>query len=131
MTPTNDQIIREAQRRWEAAPWEAAPTVRRYSLPDFVIEVVRENWTPPEPVDPDVLAYREWMITTLETPEYREYVLAGKRDRSLSALSYLAGARMATERERERAKELVEFAEIHASFIEAAAFALDKYRGEL
>ena len=96
--------------------------------------LAREGWTPPEPVDPDVLAFREWMIATSGTPEYREEVLAGKWDRSVSALGFFAGARMAREQEQERAKVLVEYVETDARLIDGvenrARTALAKYRGE-
>jgi len=45
------------------------------------------------------------------TRDFREEVLAGKWDRSASAIGFLAGARMAREREQERARVLVEPAE--------------------
>jgi hypothetical protein len=72
--------------------------------------LAREGWTPPEPVDPDVLAYREWEVGKHGTREgaFREEVLAGKWDRSLSAIGFLAGARMARKQEQERAKVLLE-----------------------
>lgn len=90
--PTNEQIIREAKRRWEAAPIE-----RRWSVKDYIIEVVRENWTPPEPVDPDLMAFREWC-------RIRE----GAGD---PWMAFLAGARMAREQERERADMPIRIAE--------------------
>ena len=73
--------------------------------------LAREGWTPPEPVDPDVLAYREWEVSQLTDHFDREKVLAGKWDRGVTATAYLAGARMAREQEQERAKVLVEPAE--------------------
>ena len=79
----------------------------------LIARLAREGWTPPEPVDPDVLAYREWEVGKHGTREgaFREEVLAGKWDRSLSAIGFLAGARMAREEEQERARVLVEPAE--------------------
>ena len=73
--------------------------------------LAREGWTPPEPVDPDVLAYREWEVGKPATRDFREEVLAGKWDRSASAIGFLAGARMARKQEQERARVLVEPAE--------------------
>jgi hypothetical protein len=130
MTPTNYQIFREAVRRREAVPIE-----QRLPVQDYVIEVVRENWAPP---DPDLLAYREWMSTAAGTPGYREEVLAGKWDRRASALAYLAGARMAREQEQEQANHPVAFtvrvmAGVFNSLDHAkreARAALDKHRGE-
>ena len=134
MKATKEQIVAEANRRAVAQGYGAPP------VEHFIVDVVCENWTPPEPVvDPDVLAYREWMITTLETPEYRENVLAGKWDRSVSAFGYLAGARMAREQEQERANPVIAF----AVRVKVGAFydldhakrearkAIDEYQGEV
>ena len=97
-------------------------------LAQIAARLARENWTPPEPVvDPDVLAFREWMVATSGNPEYREEVRAGKWDRSVSALGFLAGARMAREQEQERAKVLVECSDYAAHLV---ATALAKYQGE-
>jgi len=53
VTATHDQIVFEANRRaLERGP--GAPPVEH-----FIIEVVREGWTPPEPVDPDLPEVRE------------------------------------------------------------------------
>ena len=59
--------------------------------------LARENWTPPEPVDPDVLAFREWFAGY--NPKIRPGILTGKWDGSAFGLAYLAGARMAREQE--------------------------------
>ena len=58
--------------------------------------LARQGYRPPEPVDPDVLAYREWI---------------DRNDRANHKDAYLAGARMAREQEQERARALVEPAE--------------------
>ena len=89
----------EAYRLWESAESRVGEENRA----TIAARLAREGWTPPEPVDPDVLACREWMINRSGTPGYQEEVLAGKWDRGANALGFLAGARMATERERERA----------------------------
>ena len=70
--------------------------------------LAREGWKPPEPVDPDVLAFREW--AAIQWPSEAAYFLAGERDRSIIAKAYLAGARMAREQERERTNHAVAFA---------------------
>jgi hypothetical protein len=109
MTATNEQIIAEAGRRWELG--------RDKPVTHYVIEVTREGWKPPPPVDPDVLAYRKWLngpfrvVPTLEA-------------------AYLAGARMAREQEQERAKELVAFVEPQRPYDKRARTALAKYWGE-
>jgi hypothetical protein len=108
MTPTNDQIFREAVRRREAVPIE-----QRLPVQDYVIEVVRENWTPPEPVDPDILAFREWGAADSEADGWTGGATLhrqGHFDLSEGAQAYLAGARMAREREQERAIPLVWYA---------------------
>ena len=102
MTATNDQIVAEANRRGTERGW-AGPPVEHY-----IIEVVREGWTPPEPVDPDVLACREWMISQPCSPDYREAVLAGKWDLGVSTTGFLAGARMAREQAQVVSDALVE-----------------------
>jgi hypothetical protein len=58
--------------------------------------LAREGWKPP-PVDPDVLAFGDWWVSPDGNHHPRN--------------AYLAGARMAREQERERAKVLVELAE--------------------
>lgn len=80
MTATNEQIVAEANRRWKATGAKSA------DYPIFVIEVVREGWTPPEPVDPDVLAFREWNS-------------GGARVITNVVDVFVAGARMARERD--------------------------------
>jgi len=122
MTATNEQIEDEAHRRFDENPC----TPRAL----YIIEVVREGWTPPEPVDPDVLAYREWELSKLGMLCYREEVLAGDWDHFATAIAFLAGARMAREQEQERAKVLVEFAKSRTPLTDAADVALAKYWGE-
>ncbi|MFN8996014.1 MAG: hypothetical protein ACK5X3_20435 [Pseudomonadota bacterium] len=102
MSPTNEQIIEEAARRWMA---ETGP--RRESVIDYVIDTVRENWTPPPAVDPDLLAFREWLMKREPDMRRQSYAYdADFWDNCLSAQAFLAGARMAAEREQERAKAL-------------------------
>jgi hypothetical protein len=79
MTATNEQIEDEAHRRFDENP--CTP------LAHYIIEVTREGWTPPEPVDPDVLAFREWIY---------------QNNRANHEDAYLAGARMARAQEQER-----------------------------
>jgi len=104
MTPTNEQIIAEAKRRADFRKWTGAP------IEYFIIEVVRENWTPPEPpVDPDVLEFRAWGERRFGVNTASAYRLGDCDDIDL-AEAYLAGARMAREREQERAIPLVWYA---------------------
>ncbi len=65
--------------------------------------LAREGWTPPEPVDPDVLAYREWMDTNPLKP--RPATEQNRYDNLLCEV-FVQGARMAREQEQERAKAL-------------------------
>ena len=98
----------------------------------------REGWTPPEPVvDPDLLAFREWLSGFY--PASKANILQGCRDLTADAEAYLAGARMAAEREQERAKVLVELVEDLTTLGSddsispipgVASFTLAKYRGE-
>jgi hypothetical protein len=88
--PTYDQVMAEARRRRQAAGYGVGPNTGSRPLEYFIIETVREGWTPPEPVDPDVLAFEVWFKGALSArPEFKE--------------PYLAGARMAREQEQERA----------------------------
>ena len=90
--------------------------------------LAREGWTPPEPepepepVDPDLLAFREWRVWTGQDPDNYNPLIGH---------AYLAGARMARERERERAKDAVEYAQHDAARLDLdgdpAREALAKY----
>jgi hypothetical protein len=65
-------------------------------LAAIAARLAREGWTPPEPVDPDVLAFEKW-DTTHEygvTPTIKG--------------AFIAGLELAREQEQERAKGLVE-----------------------
>ena len=79
----------------------------RHEYPEDATEVIaarlaREGWTPPEPVDPDVLAFREWGERRFGVNTASAYRL-GDCDDTAIAEAYLAGARMAREQERGRA----------------------------
>ena len=133
VSPTNEQIIAEAKRRADFRKWTGAP------IEYFIIEVVRENWTPPEPpVDPDVLEFRAWGERRFGADTALAYRLGDCDDIDL-AEAYLAGARMAREREQERAKVLAEFVggvttlgsnDSISAIVGVARFTLAKYRGE-
>ena len=121
MTPEelDEARAKEAQRLWESGQ-EAGSS-------SWVVaaRLARENWTPPEPVvDPDVLAFREW-----ESAQWPAY--------TGTQAAFLAGARMAREREQERAKVLVEYVEAHVNgfflytdYRDRARDILAKYQGE-
>lgn len=125
MTPTNEQIFAEAIRRQKERGGGA--------VTDFIIEVTREGWTPHEPVDPDLLAYQEW--ASERWPSDARNIRMGNTDHDGAATYFLAGARMAREQERERAKVLLrgleDIVDADQDEISHMAFnALAKYRGE-
>ena len=121
MKPTNEQIIFEAKRRWGATPSADMTTIE-----DFIIEVVRENWTPPEPepvVDPDLIAWRYWIGQTY--PDCAHMFDCWEIDGL--AEHFIAGARMARNQEQERKREYVDAKSSRAREFRAT---LAKYRGE-
>jgi hypothetical protein len=92
---TNEELdearAKEAWRIYYAGGDSQGPAMAQTAA-----RLAREGWTPPEPVDPDVLALKEWVKGPfLLLPTLKE--------------AYLAGARMAREQEQERAKVLVQF----------------------
>ena len=91
MTATNEQIKAEAERR-RLKQYKAyggrLPDVGG-SLIDHVIEVTREGWKPPEPVDPDLLAVRRLLAE--EYPRLAKEMLAGERDHNTHNQRFLAG----------------------------------------
>ena len=132
MTPEeklDEARAKEAEERWR----DMHPNDRKHTLvATIAARLAREGWTPPEPVDPDLLAWREWVC--LRFPKCESDIKAGWWDRGLEGQAYLAGARMAREQERERAKVLVEYVEIDAVRLDGvggrALNVLAKYRGE-
>ena len=131
MTPEklDEARAKEAWRMWE----KVKPSLSEDNdVALFAARLARENWTPPEPVDPDLLAFREWLVE--QWPELQEEATSGETDSIIPARAYLAGARMAREQERERAKVLVEYVEIDAVRLDGvggrARNVLAKYRGE-
>ena len=65
--------------------------------------LAREGYRPPPPVDPDVLAFREWMDTNPLKP--RPATEQNRYD-SLLCEVFVQGARMARKQAQERAKAL-------------------------
>lgn len=124
---------KEAKRLWGSKNWSPGDVS---AVTKIAARLARENWTPPEPepeVDPDLLAFRKWYAAGTSR-EHREHILAGVWDQAEAAVGFLAGARMATERERERSKVLVKYVEIdtrsRGGFGEHARATLAEYRGE-
>ena len=106
MTPEelDEARAKEADRLWG----EAESRVGELSALQVAARLARENWTPPEPVDPDLLAFREFASKAARSASLAESYRDGGMDSCTSAHLFLAGARMAREQERERAKELVD-----------------------
>jgi hypothetical protein len=103
------------------------------SLATIAARLAREGWTPPEPVDPDVLAYREWRksahLDGCSLSSMGRICLArGDYDGDSEAQAYLAGARMARAQEQERAEVLVEYVRAHVPRVFAATEALAAYK---
>lgn len=94
--PTWQEIEAEAQRRGRL---ESDTTGRRWTLAEKIVEVINEGWTPPPAVDPDILAFREWVRSREARPEIRWAAGSGEYDGGLLAEAFLAGARMAREKE--------------------------------
>ena len=101
------------------------------NLAVITARLAREGWTPPEPVDQDLLAWREWVRQTYPNCAdiFNNWELDGLAE------NFIAGARMAREQERERAKVLVEFVEMIIDGRKVWGLidlcdALAKYRGE-
>ena len=120
MKATNEQIKAEAKRRWGATPSADMATVE-----DFIIEVMRENWTPPEPVDPDLIEVLALLFKRHPGSNYY-YAETGKTDALTQTC--LAAYKAGREKERARAKVLVE--NIRDPREDIRIVALAKYNGE-
>ena len=129
---TNEELdearAKEALRIWTAEDGVSHAVV--------AARLAREGWTPPEPVDPDVLAFREWGAADCEADGWTAGATLhrqGHFDISEGAAAFLAGARMAREQEQERAGPLVEYVETDARRLDGvgsrALKALAKHRG--
>ena len=84
MTATNDQIVAEANRRAIERGWGAPP------VEHYIIEVVREGWTPPPPVDPDLLAVREIVAKVFDEKGWRDAAGKARKGRSDKGATLLA-----------------------------------------
>lgn len=123
---------KEAYRQWqeEGGQWTDSTDVAAIAA-----RLAREGWTPPKPVDPDLLAFREFASKAARSASLAESYRDGDMDSCASAHLFLAGARMAREQERERAKvllrgleDIVDTDQDEISHMARAALA--KYRGE-
>ena len=107
MTPEELDEARAKEALREAD--EANRYFTHFETATLAARLAREGWTPPEPVvDPDVLAFREWVNRhgLYDHNVVEADTNAGKYDSRCEAQAFLAGARMAREQERERAKVL-------------------------
>ena len=133
MTPEklDEARAKEAVRIWSSQP---LPSGEVSAPAAIAARLAREGWTPPKPVDPDLLAFREFASKAARSASLAQSYRDGDMDSCASAHVFLAGARMAREQERERAKVLVEYVEIHTRRLDGvggrAVAALAKYRGE-
>ncbi len=59
--PTYEEIIAEARVRRHAAGYGPGANLGSPPLEHFIIEIVREAWTPPVKADPDLEAFRGWL----------------------------------------------------------------------
>jgi hypothetical protein len=135
--------------------WRVAAREGHGKISMVAARLARENWTPPEPVDPDLVAWRRWALTS-GLGYLPSTTAAGTWDQSESAKGFVAGARMAREQERERAGMLLSMAvesttrfrhllhslplgvraqlgvkwELDEAFVNGFEGALAKYRGE-
>ena len=113
----------EAVRLWDYVE-DGPARPGRGAIATIAARLAREGWTPPEPepADPDVLAFREWGAADSEADGWTGGATLhrqGHFDLSETAQAYLAGARMAAEREQERAKVLVEYVSAHTQGLNA------------
>ena len=102
MTATNEQIVAEANRRALERGWGAPP------VEHYIIEVVREGWTPP--VDRDLLVVREIVATEWNKrslPVLAGLVQSGHDDKTSHLAVALAAYKAGREAEAERAKVLL------------------------
>ena len=132
MTP---EQLDEARAKEARRLWLTDPEVFARSHPTTIAaRLAREGWTPPEPVDPDLLAFREFASKAARSASLAQSYRDGGMDSCISAHVFLAGARMAREQERERARKLAEFVEDQSRRLDgvgARAYdILAKYRGE-
>ncbi len=82
VVPTNDLIIAEAERRYSVR------TKFGTTVADYVIEVVREGWTPP-PVPADLLAARKYAAARY--PHQADRYNSGQSDNG-TVKSFMDGA---------------------------------------
>ena len=75
MSATNEQIVAEAERRWAREPRDGFVTY-------YIIQVVREGWTPPPPVDPDLLVVREIVAKVFDEKGWLDHAGEARKGQS-------------------------------------------------
>ena len=131
MIPTNEQIVAEAeQRRLNAGSISA----HAFSLTHYIIEVVREGWTPP--IDPDLLAV--WGVLKVAHPELEKgwgdktALWVGEYAEQAVLTAYKAGREAEAERAKVLLAALDDIQQYGGQFDgRKAALALNAYNGGL
>ena len=87
---TNEELdearAKEAERLW----YEDEDATEVMDVAMFALRLAREGWKPPEPVDPDVLAFREW-VKSRNSPREHAEIDAGVWDKYADAICFRAG----------------------------------------
>ncbi len=119
---TNNQIKLEAERRALLAGKSA-------DYAHYIIEVVREGWTPPPPtVDPDLIAVREIVAREWESkmfPHHADAARKGRYDAEVSIQAALAAYKAGTSRS--VASDLLESGGKQTAILRAAQEILTRY----
>lgn len=92
--PTNEQIIAEARERRHLAGYGPGANLGSPPLEHYIIEVVREGWKPPEPVDPDFVAFKEWVRGEYPDAHHVDWDVVAW-ERSIFSKAFFAGVRYA------------------------------------
>jgi len=80
MTATDKEIVEEARKRRHAAGYGPGANLGLPPLDHYIIEVVREGWTPPDvagPVDIDTMAKRLVELVERVTENSKQKVVTG------------------------------------------------------
>jgi len=124
MTPEelDEARAKEAYREWCEDGCQGDDTI---DVAAIAARLAREGWKPPEPVDPDLLAFREWVNRhgLYDHNVVEADTNAGKYDSRCEAQAFLAGARMGREqgekaRKREALRELTKLTEEYGGYEE-------------
>ncbi len=110
---TNEELdkarVVEAWRIYDEAVAQKLPF--HASVVRTVARLAREGWTPPPPVDPDLLAVREIVAKVFDEKGWHDAAgeaRKGQTDKGATLLAALAAYKAGREAETERAKVLLE-----------------------